>query len=648
MDHVRSTAPYGTWPSPVDADSVAAGEALLEWVGFVGDEVWWTEVRPEDGGRNALMRHTAAGVVDALPGWDVRSRVIEYGGRPWGPTADGIVFTHYSDQRVYRWRPGAEPVPLSPESDEISLRYADFAVRGAEVWCLRETVLDPESTKVTRHLVALPLDGSAAAEPDAVRVLAATHDFMTGPKVEPGGDRVAWLGWDHPAMPWDGTALMVADIEPGGTLGEPRQVLGGERESVTQMDWATDGGTLYALSDPDGWWNLQTVHIGPDTENRSLCPRPEEFGEALWRIGLRWSLPLADGTVAVIHGTSGRELGVLGADGSLRDIATPYTEWAYPATDGSRIAVVAAGPRHRRAVVLVDLAEGTTQVLRPPTGSHDEFTAVPTHRTDRGPDGADVHSHVYPPTNPDFVAPEGELPPYVVFVHGGPTSRSHRIRNQEITYFTSRGIGVVDVQYRGSTGFGRAYREALRGTWGVVDVADCATVARALIADGVAAGNRIAIRGGSAGGWTAAVSLTAEPTLYRAAAIYYPVLDLEGWRTRGTHDFESRYLDGLVGPWPDRRAVYRDRSPVHHVDRITAPFVLFQGIDDTVCPPAQAERLLAGLAGSSRSTRAGEHEYLTFEGEGHGFRRAETIARCLRAEMHLYGRALGFAPAEDL
>jgi dipeptidyl aminopeptidase/acylaminoacyl peptidase len=229
-----------------------------------------------------------------------------------------------------------------------------------------------------------------------------------------------------------------------------------------------------------------------------------------------------------------------------------------------------------------------------------------------------------------------------VFVHGGPTSRSHRVRNQEITYFTSRGIGVVDVQYRGSTGFGRVYRESLRAQWGLVDVVDCATVARALVADGVAAPDRLAIRGGSAGGWTAAASLTTEPDLYRAAGIYYPVLDLEGWRTRGTHDFESRYLDGLVGPWPANRADYRDRSPIHHVDRITAPFVLFQGLDDTVCPPAQAEALLAGLAGS-----AVEHEYLTFDGEGHGFRLADTTAHCLRAELRLYGRALGFTPSAD-
>ncbi|MGW4422483.1 dipeptidyl-peptidase 5 [Streptosporangium sp. NPDC004631] len=636
-----STTPYGAWLSPVDADSVAVGEALMEWVGFAGPEVWWTEVRPEDGGRNALMRHTASGPVDALPGWDVRTRVIEYGGRPWtalpGSTVD-IVFSSYADGRAYRWREGAEPVPLSPAGGDVSVRHADFSVRGDEVFCLRETVFDAAATKVSRHLVALPLDGSAADDPDRVRVLAASHDFMTGPRVSPAGDRVAWLGWNHPAMPWDGTELLVAEVSADGALGAPAVVLGGPAESVTQADWAHDGRSLLALTDRTGWWNLHRVDTAGTVT--ALCEREEEFGEALWRIGLRWALPLADSSTAVFHGTSGRTLGVLGADGVLRDVDSPYTEWFYPATDGTRVAVVAAGPHHRRAVLLIDLATGAHEVLRQVAGTHDEYFSVPVRRTDTGPDGAAVHSHLYPPANPGHTGPDGELPPYVVFVHGGPTSRSHCVRNTEITYFTSRGIGVVDVQYRGSTGFGRVYREGLRENWGLVDVADCATVTRALVADGITTADRIAIRGGSAGGWTAAVSLTSEPALYRAAAIYYPVLDLEGWRTRGTHDFESRYLDGLVGPWPQRRADYRDRSPVHHVERMTAELLLFQGLDDTVCPPAQAEALLAGLADS-----AVPHEYLTFPGEGHGFRRAATIAACLRAELRLYGRALGFTPA---
>lgn len=635
------TAPYGCWESPVDAASVAEGEALVEWLDFVGDEVWWTEARPEDDGRSALMRRLPDGTVtEALPPiWDVRSRVIEYGGRPWLPLGDGvaagIVFSHLADQRVYRWQPGGEPYPISPPvPDGIQLRYADFARWGDEVWCLRETVADVAGTDVTRHLVALPLAGGP------VRVLAASHHFMTGPTVAPDGSRVGWIGWNHPAMPWDGTELMVAPVAPDGTLGPACRLAGGEQESVTQLAWSRHApANLYAVTDPGGWWNVW--EIGPDGQRRNLCPREEEFSDALWRIGLRWMCPLADGDVAVIHGTSGRRLGVLGTDGALLDVDSPYTEFTHLATDGRRLAVVAAGPSHGRTVLLVDPADGTSTVLRSVARrDHDRYASQPYHRTDTGPDGVTVHSHVYPPFHPDVTAAEGELPPYLVFAHGGPTSRTHMIRHQEIMFFTSRGFGVVDVQYGGSTGFGRAYRERLRGTWGEVDVADCATVGRGLIADGLADPDRIAIRGGSAGGWTAVASLVAEPDLYRAAGVYYPVLDLESWRSQGTHDFESRYLDGLVGPWPRERETYRRRSPVNQVDRIRAPLVVLQGLDDTVCPPAQAERLLVGLRG-----RAVPCRYLTFEGEGHGFRRADTVIRSLHAELELYAAAFAVHPA---
>jgi dipeptidyl aminopeptidase/acylaminoacyl peptidase len=641
----QQAAPYGTWPSPLKATDVARGEALVEWVGFVGDEVWWTEVRPSENGRAALVRRAADGTVgEALPpGWDVRTRVIEYGGRPWlalsADAADGVVFVHAADQRVYRHRPGAAaPVPLTPEGAwPAALRYSDFAVRGDEVWCLRETVTDAEGTQVARHLVAVPLDGSAAGDPGAVRVLAASHHFLTGPRVSPDGRRVAWLGWNHPHMPWDATELMLADIAEDGTLSTPRRLAGGGREAVTQVEWAATGaGTLYAVTDPGGWWNVHRVGLDGRVDN--LCPRPEEFGEALWRIGARWCLPLRSGHLAVVHGTgSSRRLGLLDpATGEVTDVDSPYTEWQSVATDGRRVAAVASGPGHHRTLVLCDPAgggTGATEVLRAPRGAHDAYAARGFGRTYRSASGEEVHAHVYPPHHPDVTGPDGELPPFLVFVHGGPTSRSHLVRNLEISYFTSRGIGVVDVQYGGSTGYGRAYRERLRGAWGLVDVADCATVARGLVADGLADPARLAIRGGSAGGWTAAASLVAEPELYRAAAIYFPVLDLVSWRTSGTHDFESHYLDSLVGAWPAWRSRYETRSPVRRAHLIRAPFVLFQGLDDTVCPPAQAQQLVARLAGSPVS-----HQYLTFEGESHGFRRAETVVRCLEAELDLYTR----------
>ncbi|MEU2800759.1 prolyl oligopeptidase family serine peptidase [Streptomyces sp. NPDC007117] len=712
MSGTKAVLPYGSWPSPITADDAARGDALLEWAGFLGDDVCWTEVLPEEDGRSGLMRRTADGVEEVLPpGWDVRTRVIEYGGRPWlalsGRAADGLVFTHGPDQRLHRWRPGSEPAPLSPPGAwPGELRYADFAVHGDEVWCLRETVADDTARSAVRHLVAVPLDGSAAEDPSRVRELAATHHFMTGPRIEPGGGRVAWLGWDHPDMPWDSTRLMVAAVLPDGTLGPPSVRMGGEGEAVTQADWATDGsGTLYAVSDPDGWWNVHAVDR--DGGTRSLCPRPEEFGEALWRIGLRWCLPLLDGTLAVIHGVGERRLGILGADGALTDFADPATEWHFAATDGRRIAAVASSPGRRRTVVLADPADGSVRTVRAPSAEagspasdvpaqaadapapaadvpapaadasapdarmpasgaealapsveggslpsdapapsaesvpSDAYATTPFRRTYRADDGEPVHVHVYPPHHPAVTGPADELPPCLVLAHGGPTSRSHLVLNQEISYFTSRGIGVVDVQYGGSTGYGRAYRERLRHRWGQTDVQDCATAARGLIAEGLADPDRIAIRGGSAGGWTAVASIAAEPGLYRAAAVYYPVLDPVSWREE-THDFESRYLDGLIGPWPDTADRYARQSPLREADRIRTPFVLLQGLDDTVCPPAQAERLLRRIDPDTVPYR-----FLTFEGEGHGFRRSATVAASLRAELRLYADALGFTPASS-
>lgn len=505
MEHRVRTAPYGTWPSPVTAADVVRSGVLLEWVGFLGADPCWTEVLPEDGGRNALMRRSPDGQIAQVlpPGWDVRSGVIEYGGRPWTGVSeraeDGVVFSHRGDQRVYLWSPGREPVPLSPVApDGTQLRYCDFTVRGSEVWCLRERVLDEAGTLVARHLVALPADGAAADDPSAVRELTSSHHFMTGPRISPDGGRVCWLGWDHPNMPWDGTELLVAEVLPDGTLDKPVRMIGGDRESVVQADWAVDGSArLYAVSDPDGWWNVH--EITPDRTARNLCPREEEFGEALWRIGPRWCLPLRDGTLAAVHGTGRRKLGILTPDGELADLDCPYTEWSAVATDGRRIAAVVAGPEQRRTVVLIDPAAGSVEVVRAPLAAHEKFASRPQPRTFQGPDRA-VHAYVHQPYHPEIAGPAEESPPFLVFVHGGPNSRSQPVRNQEISYFTSRGIGVVDVQYGGSSGFGRQYREQLRGRWGQVDVQDCATVVRGLVAEGLADPARIAIRGASAGG----------------------------------------------------------------------------------------------------------------------------------------------------
>ncbi|WP_030038144.1 alpha/beta hydrolase family protein [Streptomyces resistomycificus] len=629
MSQSKEPIPYGSWPSSLSAADVAEGMPSPEWLGFVGDEVWWTESLAHDGGRSALMRRAPDGVGAQVlpPGWDVRTRLHEYGARPWralsAHPADGIVFTHWTCL-LY------------------TCRYGDFAVRGDEAWCVRETIRTEGDTpaQVHRDLVALPLDGRAAGDRSAVRVLASTHDFMTGPRIEPGGRRVAWIGWNHPAMPWDSTDLMVAEISPDGTLHNLTRALdGGRQQSVTQAEWAADGsGRLYAVTDPEGWWNL--YEVTPGGPARNLCPLAEEFGEALWRMGTSWFQPLSDGGIAVVHGTSERRLGILAPDGDLTDLGPggQYTQWSTPATDGHRIAAVAAGPDHRPTVVLVEPHQREPEPLRTDRRT---LAATPYLRTYHGPDGEPVHAHVHPPHHPRATNPDGELPPFVVFAHGGPTNRSPLVPLDHITYFTSRGIGVLDVQYGGSTGFGRAYRDRLRGAWGVVDVQDCAAAARGIVADGLADPDRIAIRGASAGGWTAAASLIAEPDLYRAAAIYFPVLDADTWR-RTTHDFESRYAETLIGPWPKSRELYEQRSPVHRADRIRAPFVLFQGTEDAICPPGQAEQFLKQLEGSDTP-----YTHRLFEGEGHGFRGAATVIHTLQAELALYSRVFGFHLAPE-
>ncbi|MER5449088.1 prolyl oligopeptidase family serine peptidase [Streptomyces sp. NPDC002766] len=638
------TLPYGSWPSPIDAALTAAHDGHPEYVGFVGDEAWWTEPRPEEGGRRTLVRRRADGHEESvLPEpWNVRSRVIEYGGHPWaGLFLDGrpvVVFVNFADQRLYRYEPGAEPRPLTPLSPVGGgLRWAEPLLlpdRG-EVWCVLEEFTGDGPTDVRRVLAAVPLDGSAAQDRDAIRELTDdAHRFVTGPRISPDGGSAAWLVWDHPRMPWDGTELVVAAVLDDGTLSRPRTVAGGPRESIAQADWAADGSLLYA-SDRTGWWNLYRDGV-------PLCPREEEFAGPLWKLGHRWFAPLMSGLVAVVHGRGATALGILDPEtGEIVDAAGPWTEFAPTlAVHGERVVSVGASPRSAYEVVELDTRTGRARVV----GAEHEDAVDPAHypepqiRTFTGPAGRDIHARIYPPHNPGCVPPGDELPPFVVWAHGGPTSRAPLVLDLSIAYFTSRGIGVAEVDYGGSTGYGREYRERLREQWGVVDVEDCAAVALALADEGTADRDRLAVRGGSAGGWTTAASLT-QTDVYACGTIIYPVLDLAAWAEGETHDFESRYLESLVGPLAEVPGRYAERSPTEHADRVTAPFLLLQGLDDVICPPAQCERFLERIRGQRVP-----HAYLAFEGEGHGFRRADTMIRSMEAELSLYAQVFGLNP----
>ncbi|QLH24889.1 prolyl oligopeptidase family serine peptidase [Streptomyces sp. Rer75] len=704
---MTATAPYGTWPSPVDAALAASHDGHPEYVGTVGPEVWWTAPRPAEGGRRALIRRRPSGTEEPVlpPPWNVRSKVMGYGGTPWAavPRATGgplVVFVHFADQRLYAYEPdapaGAPPRPLTPVSAVgEGLRWADVRlhVDRGEVWCVLEEFTGERPTDVRRVIAAVPLDGSAAEDRTAVRELTdARHDFVTAPRLSPDGRRAAWIAWNHPEMPWDGTVVMVAEVADDGPFTDACAALGGPGESLAQVDWAPDG-SLLAATDRTGWWNLHRLPPprvpaaagpnaeapamaspapaagsgplagpgrsappgeeaapmagaaapGADTGVRELCPRQEEFGGPLWKLGHRWFAPLDGGLIAVLHGRGAQTLGILDPQtGELADVAGPWTEWEPTlSVDGTRIVGVAASPHSGHEVVELDTRTGRARVIG---NAHTDpvdpaYYPQPQVRTFTGADGREIHAHLYPPHNPHHTAPPGELPPYVVWAHGGPTGRAPLVLDLEIAYFTSRGIGVVEVNYGGSTGYGRAYRDRLRERWGVADVEDCAAVAGALADEGVADRARLAIRGGSAGGWTAAVSLTAT-RLYACGTVIYPILDPAAWATGETHDFESRYAESLIGPVAEVPDRYRERSPLHRADRIAAPFLLLQGLDDTICPPAQCERFMAAMAG-----RGVPHAYLTFEGEGHGFRRAETMVRALEAELSLYARTFGLPEA---
>ncbi len=656
------TAPHGAWESPIDAATAASHAGRPDFVGIVGDEVWWTALRPAEGGRRTLMRRrwggTASGASGAPSGteesvlpapWNVRSRVIEYGGVPWAgvPGEHGplIVFVDFADQRLYAVEPDApdaRPQPLTPLSPVGGgLRWADPRIdaRRGEVWCVLEEFTGPEPTDVRRVVAAVPLDGSAAQDRAAVRELTDdSHRFTTGPRLSPDGRRAVWIAWDHPDMPWDATKLKIADVTEDGALTGVRTLV--EGESVAQAEWTGDG-TLLAATDRDGWWNVHRVD--PDSGAAvNLCPREEEYAGPAWQVGMRWFAPLDSGLVAVLHGRGAQRLGILDPVGcELTEVAGRWTEWAPTlAADGTRVVGVAASSTTAFEVVELDTATGRSRVVG--AGHTDAvdpaYLPAPREITVTGPGGREVHAQLYPPHNPGFAAPGGELPPYVVWVHGGPTSRAPLVLDLEIAYFTSRGIGVAEVNYGGSTGYGRAYRERLREQWGVVDVEDCVAVARALADEGTADPRRLAIRGGSAGGWTTGAALTSVD-VFACGTISYPILDLRQWAENGTHDFESRYLESLVGPLAEVPERYRDRSPAAHADRIRAPFLLLQGLDDVICPPAQCERFLDSLAGHGVP-----HAYLTFQGEGHGFRRKETIVAALEAELSLYGQVFGFTP----
>ncbi|MDX6623754.1 MAG: hypothetical protein QOE75_1686 [Solirubrobacterales bacterium] len=637
---MTTTQPFGSWRSPISAESVARAGRRLGAPALAADgAVWWSEGRPSEAGRVALVRRGADGEsTDVTPAeFNVRTRVHEYGGGSWtlaGP--DRVLFANFADQRLYSQRLGEAPVALTPEPRRpAALRYADLRLSpdGETIFCVRERHGEGEPRN---EIVALPLDGSA--EPT---VLAAGRDFYSFPRPSPDGAELAFTCWEHPNMPWDGTELWLAPLADPGAA---RLVAGGPAESVFQPGW-DEQGRLHFVSDRDGWWNL--YRVGGDGGIEQLTREEAELGHPQWLFGGSTYAFLAGGSIAVIRNDGGEErLGVLDPRSErVTDLGLAFTSFGFPALSsaGSKVAFAAAGPARETAIVVYDAASAETEVLREASDEAVDPAYAPIPRAIEFPTagGETAHAFFYPPTNPEFSPPEGELPPLIVQSHGGPTSHATPALDHEFIFWTSRGFGVVDVNYRGSSGFGRAYRDRLQGNWGVVDTEDCVAAATHLAERGEADRRRLTIRGGSAGGYATLCALVFHDE-FAAGASYYGVADTETL-ARDTHKFEARYLDGLIGPYPERADLYRERSPIHFLERLSAPVILFQGLEDEVVPPNQAEAMVAALA-----AKGIPHAYLAFAGEQHGFRKAETEIRCLEAELYFYGRILGFEPADEL
>jgi len=635
-----TVSPHGSWSSPITATRLLEDAVTLEFPLVAGEVVYWAEARPAEGGRVVIVRRREGGIPEDVfgPEYSARTRVHEYGGLCYAVASDTVYFSNFANQLLYRIRPGSEPEPITAEPPApASVRYAAPVVSrdGHHLYCVRERH-GPSgvATEVVNDLVILATDGEA--EP---RVVAEGHDFFSFPTLSPDGKRLAWISWDHPNMPWDGTELWDAELGPDGLPVNPRFVAGGESESVSQPRYSPEG-RLHFVSDRTGWWNL---YVDDDDGGAPLAPAEAEFSAPDWRFGQSTYCFLPDGTIVALslRGAFGA-INLIGP-GGRREVETAYTSLSAVAWRPGGVVVVAGSPILETGLVAVEVPSGRTTVLKATRESSfdDSYLSAPEPVEFPTEGSMTAHALFYPPKNPGFVAPEGELPPLLVSSHGGPTSSVSSSLNDRIQYWTSRGIGVVDVNYGGSSGYGREYRERLRGKWGVVDVDDCVNAARYLVSAGRADGDRLLIHGASAGGYTTLCAVTFRD-VFTAGASYFGVADARAL-ARDTHKFESRYCDRLIGPWPEAAQIYEQRSPICHTDRLRTPLILFQGLEDRVVLPAQS----AALAEALRE-KGVPFAYIAFEGEQHGIRKAENMKAMLEAELYFYGRVLGFEPADEL
>jgi dipeptidyl aminopeptidase/acylaminoacyl peptidase len=626
---MTTTVPYGSWKSPISAADTIAGVVGFAEPVLDGDDLYWLEMRPGEQGRQVLVRRSADGAITDLtpPPTNVRTRVHEYGGGAFAVSNGTVVYSDFADQRLYRADGDGEATAITPLPPRpMSLRYADIEfLSDGQLVCVRES--HPEVGEAVSELVVVSMDDGD------VTVVASGRSFYASPRVSPDGSQLAWLEWDHPNMPWDGSELMVATIGDASLAGA--LVAGGRTESIAEPCWAPDG-TLIYMSDRTGWWNPYRYD---GTQSSAIVTRNVEFANPAWVFRYTSYGFLSGDRVLAAYWDRGRHvLAVIESDGRVDDLGLDFSRYSAVITDNnSRAWAVVHHPHRPSALVEIDVESATASIVRSnPEPVADTYLTEPRLISFPTAGGDVAHGVYYPPTNPEFEAPNGELPPLIVEVHGGPTACVFPRLSVAYMFWTSRGFGVVDVNYRGSTGYGRDFRRKLEGEWGVVDVDDCLAAAQHLAAAGDVDPDRLVITGGSAGGYTTLAALAFRDG-FSGGASYFGVADLELFATH-THKFESRYLDRLVHPDD-----FRARSPIHSVDQIDRPVVLFQGLDDRVVPPAQAQVIADALR-----DRGVPFAHIEYEGEDHGFRKSENIIHSLETELAFYGEVLGFTPAGDL